>query len=184
LWDFSIGNTKMGSVYYTQDNSLTIKLIVQALNKFSKIYLYKNGVITDSVITDTNYLNLTFTDNVTNGYYFIKGIQQDGDRFWTAPIWVNYHVASTNIEAWPNPIRSSSQIRYPQTDNVVSSEMKIYTIEGKEVFHQKLTYPDIHHWNGTNQQGISLENSVYLVVIKVKTEQGTKVYKGKVALLK
>lgn len=183
LRDFSIANTKMGDVYYTTDKNIIIKLAVDAINDFAKIYLYRNGIISDSVLVDTNYLNITFTDTMTNGYYFIKGIQQDGDRFWTAPIWVINRAGPTGIEAWPNPIRTTSQIRYPETYGVAT--MTIYTIEGKQVYKRyQSEQPIIFTWDGVSDNGVRLENGIYYVVVKVHIENGEKIYKGKVALLR
>lgn len=183
LRNFSIGNAKMGDAYYHSNNNAVINVSVDAMNKFSKIYLYRNGVISDSVVADTNYLDITFSDTMTNGYYFVKGMQQDGDRFWTAPIWVNYRSGPTGIEAWPNPIRTTSQIRYPETYGAAT--MTIYTMEGKQVYKKyQSEQPVIFDWDGVSDKGVRLENGIYYVVVKVHIENGDKIYKGKVALLR
>lgn len=185
LRNFSIGSSIMGDFYYTLDKTVTIKLSVEAINKFAKLYLYKNGNLYDSVASiDTNKFSWTKFDTITNGYYFVKGVQQDGDRFWTAPIWVNYKPQPTGIEAWPNPIRQTGQIRFPAVDSAISSEMAIYTMEGEQVFKQEKDFPEVHTWNGTNQKGTRLDDGVYFVVIKVNTSNGNKIFKGKVALLR
>jgi len=187
LRDFSIGNSVMGDFYYTTDRNVTIKLVVDALTNFDKIYLYKNGVIYDSAPSNMmgqDSITWTYSDTITNGYYFVKGIQQDGDRFWTAPIWVNFKSGPTGIEAWPNPIRLNSQIRFPEVTGAISSEMTIYTMEGNEVFKQQVDYPTSHTWDGKDENGKRLDDGIYFVVIKVKTSTETKVFKGKVALLK
>jgi hypothetical protein len=191
LRDFSIGNIKMGDVYYTSDKNINVNLSVDAMNDFSKIYLYKNGAISDSAIVDTNYLNITFADTMTNGYYFVKGVQQDGDRFWTAPIWVNYRVGPVGIEAWPNPIRTSSKIIFPDPEIVdpgyypnASEEMSIYTIEGKIVYQEQTIMGEDHYWDGTDDKGNHLDDGVYFIVIKVNWGTHSKIFKGKVALLR
>jgi len=185
LRDFSIGSSIMGDFYYTTDHNVAINLSVEAINDFAKLYLYKNGVIYDSVVSiDTNKFSWIKQDTITNGYYFVKGVQQDGDRFWTAPIWVNYKPQPTGIEAWPNPIRQSGQIKFPDVASAVSSEMTIYTMEGDQVFKQASDYPQVHTWDGRNQKGVRLDDGVYYIVIKVKTPTEQKIFKGKVALLK
>ncbi|MCX8014758.1 MAG: CehA/McbA family metallohydrolase [candidate division WOR-3 bacterium] len=184
LKEFSINNKLMGDIYYTTDKSVTIKLNVEAINKFDKIYLYKNGVIADSIIADTNQLQWIKQDTITNGYYFFKGIQQDGDRFWTGPIWVNYNPALTSgtIEAWPNPIKSQSVIKFPK-EIVGNSEMFIYNLEGKLIYQEQKNYNEEHFWDGKDQKGKDLDDGIYLVVIKVSNSHQTKMYKGKIALL-
>ena len=189
LKDFSIGDKIMGDVYYTTDRNITMHLEVEANNNFAKIYLYKNGIIKDSLLTNQNQVSWTYTDTITNGYYFIKGIQQDGDRFWTTPIWVNYKPGPTGVEAWPNPIRDRSKIKFPSEIEGLS-ELFIYNMEGKLVYKEQKEFEE-HFWDGIDQNGKILENGIYFVVIKVKVitappEQTIreKIYKGKVALLR
>jgi flagellar hook assembly protein FlgD len=57
-------------------------------------------------------------------------------------------------------------------------------MEGNEVFKQQVDYPTSHTWGGKDENGKRLDDGIYFVVIKVKTSTETKVFKGKVALLK
>lgn len=185
LTEFSVNDKIMGDICYTTDKNVTIKLTVEAINKFAKILLYKNGIITDSITADTNQLQWIVQDTITNGYYFIKGIQQDGDRFWTTPIWVNYNPAlsSGTVVAWPHPIKNRSVIKFPREVNG-GSEMFIYNLEGKLVYQEQKDFNQEHYWNGTDQNGKVLDDGIYLVVIKVNNAQQQKIYKGKIALLR
>lgn len=189
LRDFSIGTTKMGDMYYTTDKNVSIKIHIEAINNFSNIIIYKNSIIYKDSVFNTNVINWSFNDTITNGYYFIKGIQQDGDRFWTAPIWVNYKPGPTSIEAWPNPIRNRSKIEFPAEIEGLS-ELFIYNLEGKLVYKEQKEF-EKHFWDGTDQNGKILENGIYFVVVKVKAIAGPpeqtireKIYKGKIALLR
>jgi hypothetical protein len=185
LWDFSIGNTKMGGIYFSLDQRITIKAKVSARVKFQKIYLYRSGIISDSVVTDTNYLDLIFNDTMTNGYYFIKGVQADGDRFWTAPIWVNYRSEPQEIQAWPSPIKSRSKIVFPidKSWSPRIQEMLVYNPEGRLVYKEHKEFPSEFFWDGKDMNDRLQKNGIYYVVIKLTDGIKNKTYKGKVALL-
>jgi hypothetical protein len=185
LKDFSIGDKFMGEIYRSTDKHLIINLEVTASNKFAALYLYKNGVILDSVSAiDTNQIKWVKHDTISSGYYFVKGVQQDGDRFWTGPIWVNYQSEPTGIEAWPNPIKNRSKIVFHSSVWVPRSEMFIYNLGGDLVYKEKKYYPQEHFWDGTDQNGKVLQNGLYYVVIKAYTYPEVSIYKGKVAVLK
>jgi hypothetical protein len=89
-----------------------------------------------------------------------------------------------SIQAWPNPIRSSSLIKFPKDRDFISSDMFVYTMEGNLVFKQYKWYSDDQVWDGQDQNGTIMKNGIYYVVINARTARGTEIYKGKVALLK
>ncbi len=183
LTEFSIDDKIMGDVYTTPNKLVSIKVSANAVNNFDTIYLYKNGVIyKDTVVAQNNFI-WTISDVIFNDYYFIKGTQQDGDNFWSSPIWVIYQPPPMSIEVWPNPIRTSSKIKFPIDKDFISSDMMIYSMEGKLVFKQHKWYGEEQTWAGTNQNGIIMKNGIYFVVIEEHTARCTKTYKGKVALL-
>lgn len=187
LTDFTVNNTKMGDVCYTNDKNVIVKISVSANNNFTKIYLYRNGVLYDSApdnIVNQNNITWIYPDTITSGYYFVKGVQQDGDRFWSAPIWVIYQVPSENIQVVPHPVRTTSQIKFPKVIGADTSEVFIYTIEGKLVYQDKKAYVDGYTWNGFDKNNQLLPNGIYLVVIRVKTSHEEKIFTGKIALLK
>ncbi|MEO0132002.1 MAG: hypothetical protein ABIK73_03600 [candidate division WOR-3 bacterium] len=185
LWDFSIGEAKMGDIYYTKNSTHQINLRVSAVNKFGRIYLYRNGVIFDSSVVDTNDIQLVFTDTMSNGYYFIKGVQQDGDRFWSAPIWISYSPVPTTIEIWPHPIRERSRIIVPQANMTSGSkELSVYTMDGTRVYHTRKDYSEELFWDGRDNSGNILQNGIYYLVVKIQNGSGVQVYKTKAALLR
>jgi hypothetical protein len=184
LREFSIDGKLMGDVYTSHNKTVSIKVSADAINNFDTIYLYKNGVVyKDTIITQNNF-TWSLTDNISNDYYFVKGVQQDGDNFWSSPIWVIYQAPPMSIQAWPNPIRSSSLIKFPKDRDFISSDMFVYTMEGNLVFKQYKWYSDDQVWDGQDQNGTIMKNGIYYVVINARTARGTEIYKGKVALLK
>ncbi|MEO0092594.1 MAG: hypothetical protein ABIK61_07785 [candidate division WOR-3 bacterium] len=187
LNDFVVNNTKMGDVCYTQDRNVIIKVNVSANINFAKIYLFRNGILYDSApnnLMNQNNINWVYSDTITFGYYFVKGVQQDGDQFWSAPVWVIVQQPIENIQVVPHPIRGTSQIRFPEVVGADSSEMFIYTIEGKLVYQEKKAYPVGHTWNGLDRNNQLLPNGIYLIVVRAKTPSEEKIFKGKVALLR
>ncbi|MCX7785595.1 MAG: CehA/McbA family metallohydrolase [candidate division WOR-3 bacterium] len=187
LNDFAVNHTKMGDVCYTNERNVNIKVSVSANNNFAKIYLFRNGVLYDSApsnLINQNNVIWLYSDTITFGYYFVKGVQEDGDRFWSAPIWVIYQSPSTNIQVLPHPIRGTSQIKIPAVANADTSEMLIYTIEGNLVYQEKKAYSVEHTWNGLDKNNRLLANGVYLIVIRVKSPNGQKIFQGKVTLLR
>ncbi|MCX7757250.1 MAG: CehA/McbA family metallohydrolase [candidate division WOR-3 bacterium] len=185
LWDFSVDEGKMGDIYYTDNTEHVIRVKVSAVNKFSRIYLYRNGVIRDSCVVDTNYLELVFNDTLTNGYYFIKGLQQDNDRFWSAPIWISHRPMIAEIEIRPHPIRSCSKIIVPQLNiNSAIKELKVFTAEGRLVYKDIKNYSEELLWNGCDNSGNALENGIYYLVVKIRNESVSYIFKTKAVLLR
>lgn len=137
LKNFMIDNIFMGGRLVTSNPSVLIKLEVVAETGFSQIYLYKNGVKYDSVNTlNRDSIVWCKADTSANGYYFIKGIQLDGDRFWSAPIWVEYQPASPNLLIMPNPLRTEAKITFinPNAESIANPILKIYNLIGEKVY--------------------------------------------------
>lgn len=91
---FRVNGKFVGSEFNTSRvPMLDVKLY--GTDEFSEIFVYRNGE--DLVYYDQPFLkNVQFkwTDpNVTAGEsysYYVKGIQEDGERVWISPIWLNY----------------------------------------------------------------------------------------------
>ena len=187
LKDFSIDNVLMGSTYRTSNPVVYIRFEVVAETGFSKIYLYKNGVIYDSVSTQSRDSIIWYrSDSTGNAYYFIKGIQLDGDQFWSAPIWVEYQPRINNLIISPNPLKTTSKIIISLSTPKPWPIFQIFKITGEKVYDTS-TFPHILientqfilTWNGSDQTGKTLPNGVYLVNVKFDSGES---FKGKIAI--
>ncbi len=91
---FTINGRLVGSEFNTTSKpSLNVKLY--GTDEFEEVFVYRNGE--DLVYYDQPFeKNVQFKwidNNVTSGgsyNYYVKGIQEDGERVWISPIWVNY----------------------------------------------------------------------------------------------
>ncbi len=117
--EFYVNDQFMGSTLKAPaNNPLNIKTVVMdpdASDGISQVFLFK-GLVTPEASADTNILKkdagllgeMTRKPNnqfVFNGlkatgkseFYFTKIIQNDGNRAWSAPVWINYELATGGI---------------------------------------------------------------------------------------
>uniref|UniRef100_A0A7C6EAI4 Polymerase/histidinol phosphatase N-terminal domain-containing protein n=1 Tax=candidate division WOR-3 bacterium TaxID=2052148 RepID=A0A7C6EAI4_UNCW3 len=187
LKDFSIDNRIMGEIYPTYNLTILIRLEVVAETGFAKIYLYKNGLIYDSVNTQNRDSIVWYkTDSTSNAYYFVKGIQLDGDQFWSAPIWVEKAPRRDQLVISPNPLKTSSKIIISLSEPKPWPTLTIYNISGEKVYDTSTyAHPMIIssqfslEWRGIDQTGKNLPNGIYLIGIKFDSGE---IFKGKIAI--
>ncbi|MBT3865690.1 DUF3604 domain-containing protein [Candidatus Woesearchaeota archaeon] len=91
---FRINGRFVGSEFNTSRNP-RIDVKLYGTDEFSEVFVYRNGeelVYYDQPLKKN--VQFKWTDNnVTSGEsysYYVKGIQEDGERVWISPIWVNY----------------------------------------------------------------------------------------------
>ncbi len=80
----------MGSVYATSADSVDFVVQVSAATPIASINLYRNGTLIRT--TGVGATSFTWTTYDTPGpgefYYAVRASQQDGDRAWSSPIWI------------------------------------------------------------------------------------------------
>ena len=201
LKQFSIGATTMGASATFYDSLANMTLEVNAGTDFRQLYLYRNGLVLDSAARSADSLPPSLDTNVvvwstrvpTNGgYYLVKGVQQDSDHFWTAPIWVTYQAPRKALEFWPNPFSTRTRIVFPPNEHrnadIDEGNLEIFDASGTLVYHFPpgwyVSPSDIpEYWDGTSSSGKSLANGIYYVKVVVHGDDNKdKVYYGKVAI--
>jgi hypothetical protein len=192
LKEFSVGPVEMGASGVLTDTLAELRLEVSAETSFRQIYLYRGGELFDSAGVaarnkDTVVWQLTVP--VSNTYYVVKGVQNDSDHFWSAPIWLSYRPNPRTLEFYPNPLKTRTRIAYPASDSAGSAPDKavldIFDASGRPVFHHEYGLSSSAHifWDGVNDKGAQLPNSIYLVRLSLERGgEATQVLLGKVAI--
>lgn len=193
LHQFTIGAAPLGSRLISFDSTVRMVIQVSATTDFRQLYLYRDGIVVDSAAhgsdttvasLDTNSVSWTATVPIHNGYYLVKGVQEDGDNFWTAPIWVNYQALAHTLEFWPNPLVTGTRIIFPGE----GQRIEVFDATGRPVYQSpstgmlnRLVSP--YEWNGLGNSGEPLPNGIYYVQVTTVTNQGrTAAYTGKLAI--
>ncbi len=87
-----VNGTLMGDVAATPTREAQVSVEVgdEAPDAIARIELFENGqiVATDTPGTTTRRWELTRTPTAGSYYYFVKVTQADGQRLWSAPVWV------------------------------------------------------------------------------------------------
>lgn len=103
---FAINKHFVGSEFTT--NKLPhLKAVLISNNPFVSVEVYRNGE-EQVYYAQPNVTKFEFDwidTNVTSGEeysYYVKGIDENGDRIWISPIWVNYTTNNLNNSVNPN----------------------------------------------------------------------------------
>jgi len=79
---------------YDQDNG----------DNFQQLQLFQNGSIVTTINLNTTSYTWQFIYPVPTAirehYYFVKVIQNDGNRAWSSPIWITISPTSANRILW------------------------------------------------------------------------------------
>ena len=103
---FAINKHFVGSEF-TTDKLPHIKAVLISNNPFVSVEIYRNGE-EQVYYAQPNVTKFEFDwidTNVTSGEeysYYVKGIDENGDRIWISPIWVNYTTNNLNNSVNPN----------------------------------------------------------------------------------
>lgn len=179
--DFTIDNIAMGEELITPRRTITIKVRAEALNNFDRLYLYRNGFAIDSVLGIARpAFEHTKIDTAGNDYYYVKLMQEDSDRVWSSPIWVEVRETKDVVEIWPNPVRGQRvKILFPTDDDFRSGQIIIGNVLGQRVLSRRLgsggeVVIDTH----------TFPLGVYFVKIEIFNKLGDRItYTGKMAVI-
>ena len=88
---FSINGQPMGSIISGEDiTESEIKISVRGRDKLKRVELVKNGKIIEKITNPGRKLEKNIIDdNINQGknsYYYVKVIQEDGEKAWSSPI--------------------------------------------------------------------------------------------------
>jgi len=104
--DFRINNHVMGTIFSDVNNpALSISLSDPDGESITGIKIWYgipgSGVTATVLTSNTNSSSLNFTHSISNGssyYYYAEITQADGDKIWTAPIWVTKTASPLPVE--------------------------------------------------------------------------------------
>ena len=87
--EFSIDGNFMGSEIQT-DQPVAISAYVIGKSDNVTVELLRNSQVIHTEKTDTGFVELDITDQHDSGsaYYYLRITQDNGERAWSSPIWV------------------------------------------------------------------------------------------------
>jgi len=136
----------------------------------SKIELYcgvpGSGQVPAVLASNTDSARLSYTHITREGdsfYYFARITQADGDRIWTAPVWVRRSgeagpvaisapgfARTEGLQLWPNPAHDAIGFRL-NVREAGTLMVKIYDMQGREVLQAA---PAL--WTGDNRVSLDI----------------------------
>lgn len=156
---------------------------VSDTSAFSKIYLYSNGAIVDSLSPGSRVVNWTFKRQLKSGsqYYFAKAVQNDGDRAWTSPVFIDVYAESRyKVYTWPTPIRDQAKIVYPPLEGATELSVRIYDLAGNLIWSREDAVPgQAVDWDVRDRCQRPVPNGIYIILVQIRSPQETKSYSGK-----
>lgn len=125
---------------------------------FNRVDLFRDGELIDSRVQIGTRIDVDFAQVLTDGeshHYFVRARQVDGDRAWSAPIWVTCEAdpAAAHEEpglqaAWirssPNPVRGACEFAYflpAPAARPSSASIEIYAPAGRQVADLSIESP-------------------------------------------
>ena len=98
---------------------------VNGTSLFSRVYLYRDGVVRNSQATLGTQVSYEYYEPLAEGeehYYYARADQLDGDHAWSSPIWVHAHIDPAGVSplaiggpgtlrAAPDPFTTATAIR-------------------------------------------------------------------------
>lgn len=152
---------------------------------FSKLYLYNNGSIVDSLSAGSRIVSWSFQRhlNLGNQYFFVKALQSDGDRAWTSPVFMDIVSSTENkskVTTWPTPIKETARIVYPPMDGATGLSVRIYDLAGNLVWSREDAAPgQAVSWGVDDRAGRPVPNGVYVLLVEQRSPSETKTITGK-----
>ncbi len=152
---------------------------------FRAIYLYSRGIPVDSILPNTRTVHWRFRRQLGVGshYFFVKAVQNDSDRAWTSPVFIDvFSSAETKarVTTWPTPIQDQAKIVYPPLPEAQYLSVKIYDLAGNIVWSDDRAQPgQAVAWNVQDNRGRPVPNGVYVLMVEQRNSDQTVTYTGK-----
>jgi|GEM_PF-851649 len=166
---------------------------------FVRAELYEDGVVVADHLEVATTISWVFDRGLADGeshYYFVRVSQVDGDKTWSAPVWVTADVdpASTEdngegsvarlLPCFPNPFDESTTVRFqvpggsPQAASIAVLDLQgrlVREMPAREYsagFHQWA-------WDGRDEGGSACPSGLYFVELRL---DGSRAETGRVVL--
>lgn len=158
---------------------------VSDTSAFRKLYLYGNGQIVDSLAPGTRAVSWNFQRQLGHGshYFFVKAVQNDDDRAWTSPVFLDIVSAAENrgkVTTWPTPIKENAKIVYPPLEGATGLSVRIYDLSGDLVWSVDDALPgQAVAWNAQDRRGKAVPNGVYVLMVEQRGPSQTTTHTGK-----
>ncbi len=158
---------------------------VSDTSAFKKLYLYRNGAIADSLAPGTRVVNWSFQRQLGAGsqYYFVKAVQEDNDRAWTSPVFldiVSQTETRSKVTTWPTPVKDEAKIIYPPMEGATGLRVRIFDLAGNLVWSDDAAHPgQAVGWNVQGNNGKPVPNGVYVLMVEQRSPTQTQTCTGK-----
>lgn len=187
----SVDGRFQGDRYIKREGTVDITVSYQASSALKKLYLYTNGIISDSlnVISTGNQLTwqLSKTLGLGSNYLLAKAVQADEDRAWTSPVFVEVisqnsinNFSGSQVATWPTPVRLDARLVFVPLEGAQTVKAAIYDLSGNRIRELAGEQPDQPiNWDGKDQAGRLVPNGVYVIRLEQKSATETRTYLGK-----
>jgi hypothetical protein len=160
---------------------------VNGITPLERLDFFKDGVLVESHTEIGTTIRRTFVDTgLQDGeahYYFVRAHQTDGDRAWSAPIWVTVEAAPSSspggndlpataqiLPNSPNPFTPETDIRFILPMSASGEEhrvrLTIHDSSGRLIrdLGERALGAGEHRWawDGRNDEGVRVPSGVYL----------------------
>lgn len=145
---------------------------VSDTSAFSKLYLFQNGAVVDSLSPGVRVVSWSFSRQLSAGshYFFIKAVQSDSDRAWTSPVFldiVSPNQTMAKVITWPTPIKDQARIVYSPLAGATAVSVRIYDLSGTLVWSNEDAQPgQAIGWNVQDRGGKPVPNGLYVLMVE------------------
>ncbi|MEZ5351672.1 MAG: hypothetical protein R2762_03485 [Bryobacteraceae bacterium] len=92
-YDAGKGKHLMGDAF-SSDDAIELDVKLEGTGPFAKVWIVKDGKYVYSSEPNQSKVSFRWKDNEPGkgktSYYYIRGLQQDGEVVWVSPVWVSY----------------------------------------------------------------------------------------------
>jgi hypothetical protein len=75
-------------------------------------------------------------------------------------------ISEIEVSSYPNPFRSSTQIKYQLPEHTHNGILEIYNVKGQLVKKEKIFNSGTYHWDAKDQQGNAVASGIYFINIQ------------------
>jgi hypothetical protein len=130
-------------------------------------------------------VNWSFQRQLSSGsqYYFVKSVQNDGDRAWTSPVFldiISEAEIGAKVTTWPTPIRDQARVVYPPMEGATGLSVRIFDLAGNLVWSEDAAQAgQAVSRNVQDRSGKPVPNGVYVLVVEQRGPAKSVTYTGK-----